>query len=49
MGQVPLPDAFARKYLVAYWGWGWQWCFPATSRYVDRQTGMRHRYKFRGR
>jgi integron integrase len=44
LGRVPLPDALARKYLAADREWGWQWVFPASSHYVDRRTGMRHRY-----
>jgi integron integrase len=44
LGRVPLPDALARKYPAADGEWGWQWVFPASSHYVDRQTGMRHRY-----
>jgi integron integrase len=44
LGRVPLPDALARKYPAADREWGWQWVFPASSHYVDRRTGMRHRY-----
>lgn len=24
--------------------WGWQYVFPASSHFLDRQTGIRHRY-----
>jgi integron integrase len=44
LGRVPLPDALARKYPAADRQWGWQWAFPASSHYVDRRTGIRHRY-----
>jgi integron integrase len=44
LGRAPLPDALARKYPTADREWGWQWVFPASSHYVDRQTGIRHRY-----
>ena len=45
LGRAPLPDALARKYPGADREWGWQWVFPASSHYVDRRTGMRHRYR----
>ncbi|MEO7804521.1 MAG: integron integrase [Actinomycetota bacterium] len=44
LGRVPMPGALARKYLNADREWGWQWVFPASSHYVDRKTGVRHRY-----
>ena len=44
LGQAPLPDALARKYPNAGREWGWQWVFPASSHYVNRRTGMRHRH-----
>ncbi len=44
LGQAPLPDALARKYPNASREWGWQWVFPATSHYLDRRTGVRHRH-----
>ena len=44
LGQAPLPDALARKYPNANREWGWQWVFPASSHYVDRITGIRHRH-----
>ncbi|HVL32750.1 MAG TPA: integron integrase, partial [Actinomycetota bacterium] len=43
-GRVPLPDALARKYPSADRTWAWQWVFPASSHYVDRVTGVRHRH-----
>src|SRR5688572_26120508 len=43
-GSVWLPDALAVKYPRAPWEWGWQWVFPATWRYVDRETGVRRRH-----
>ncbi len=44
LGRVPLPDALARKYPDADRQWGWQWVFPAATHFVDRQTGVRHRW-----
>jgi integrase len=44
LGRVPMPTAVARKYANAEREWGWQWVFPATSHYVDKETGVRHRY-----
>lgn len=44
LGRAPLPDALARKYLTADREWTWQWFFPASSHYVDRRTGVRHRH-----
>ena len=44
LGQAPLPDALARKYPNADREWGWQWVFPASSHYLDRRTGIRHRH-----
>ncbi|MEK7234453.1 MAG: tyrosine-type recombinase/integrase [Elusimicrobiota bacterium] len=44
IGSVALPDAFARKYPNAPTEWGWQWLFPATSHYVDSETGVRRRH-----
>ncbi len=43
-GNVELPDALARKYPNARMEWAWQWVFPATSIYVERQTGERRRH-----
>ena len=39
-----MPDALARKYPGAVREWAWQWVFPATRRYVDRETGEWHRH-----
>jgi integrase len=44
LGRAPLPDAIARKYPPADCQWAWQWVFPASSHYVDRRTGVRHRH-----
>ncbi|MGQ0668100.1 MAG: integron integrase, partial [Actinomycetota bacterium] len=44
LGRAPLPDALARKYPGADRRWAWQWVFPASSHYVDRHTGVRHRH-----
>src|SRR5262249_25621113 len=44
LGQVPLPNALARKYPGMDREWGWQWVFPATSHYTDGDTGLRHRH-----
>ena len=44
LGRVPLPDALARKYPEADRRWAWQWVFPASSHYVGRDTGVRHRH-----
>ncbi|HTO54649.1 MAG TPA: integron integrase [Myxococcota bacterium] len=43
-GQVPLPDALARKYPSAAREWAWQWMFPATRRYVDREGRTERRW-----
>jgi integron integrase len=43
-GQVELPGALARKYPRASREWGWQWVFPATTRFVDRETGIERRH-----
>lgn len=44
LGRVPLPTALARKFPNADREWPWQWVFPATSHFVDRETGIQHRY-----
>jgi len=41
---VPLPYALARKYPNAGKEWCWQWVFPASSLYIDRQSGLRKRH-----
>ncbi len=43
-GWVALPGALERKYPNAGREWAWQWVFPATSGYVDRETGKRRRH-----
>ncbi len=44
LGQAPLPDALDRKYHKCRPRVGWQWAFSASSHYVDRGTGIRHRH-----
>jgi integron integrase len=44
LGRVPLPNAPAKKHANADREWGWQSLFPATSHYLDRRTGTRHRH-----
>lgn len=44
LGSVALPNALARKYPNADKEWGWQWVFPATSHYIDRETGRQRRH-----
>jgi hypothetical protein len=44
LGRAPLPYALARKYPNGDREWSWQWVFPASSYYLDRQTGLRHRH-----
>ena len=44
LGRVALPDALARKYPSAPSEWGWQWVFPASSHYMDQETGERRRH-----
>jgi integron integrase len=41
---VSLPGALERKYPNAGKEWGWQWIFPASTLYVDRQSGLRKRH-----
>lgn len=43
-GTVWLPDALDRKYPRANREWAWQWVFPASSRYVDRDSGIQRRH-----
>jgi len=43
-GWVALPGGLERKYPNAGREWAWQWVFPATSMYVDRETGKRRRH-----
>jgi len=44
VGRVPLPGALSRKYRNADREWIWQWVFPASSHYLDRETGIRYRH-----
>jgi integrase len=46
-GRTVLPDALSRKYPNADREWGWQWVFPATTRYIENETGMRRRHHLR--
>ena len=41
---MALPHALGRKYPNAGKEWGWQWVFPASSHYIDRDTGERRRH-----
>jgi site-specific recombinase XerD len=43
-GHVVLPDALSRKYPNADREPGWQWVFPATTCYVESETGIRRRH-----
>jgi integron integrase len=43
-GAVAMPDALARKIPHAPKEWTWQWVFPATSRYIERETGIERRH-----
>ncbi len=43
-GRAPLPFALERKYPNADREWGWQYVFPASSYYLDRDTGISHRH-----
>jgi integrase len=42
--QVPVPDALDREYPNAGREWVCQWVFSASSHYLDRKTGIRHRH-----
>jgi integron integrase len=44
LGRAPLPDALLRKYRLADREWVWQYAFPASSHYLDRNTGLHHRH-----
>ena len=44
LGRAPLPGALLRKYPSVDREWIWQYVFPASSHYVDRTTGLRHRH-----
>jgi integron integrase len=43
-GRVVLPDALSWKYPNAERELGWQWVFPATTCYVENETGIRRRH-----
>jgi hypothetical protein len=43
-GWVALPGGLERKYPNTGREWAWQWVFPATSGYLDRETGKRRRH-----
>jgi integron integrase len=43
-GSVSLPTALARKFPNADREFKWQWLFPATTRYVDRESGTERRH-----
>jgi hypothetical protein len=43
-GRAKLPDAIALKYPNADSHWGWQFVFPASSKYFDRNAGMKRRH-----
>ena len=43
-GRAKLPDAIARKYPDADSHWGWQFVFSASSKYFDRNAGMKRRH-----
>jgi integron integrase len=43
-GTVALPYALQRKYPNAASEWAWQWVFPASRKYIDRDTGQRRRH-----
>jgi integron integrase len=43
-GSVWLPTALARKFPNAEREFRWQWLFPATTRYVDRESGVERRH-----
>jgi integron integrase len=45
-GSVAMPGAFGRKSPSSARSWEWQWVFPATSSYVDPETGERRRHHF---
>ena len=43
-GQVPLPNALARKYSSASREWMWQWVFPQVTRWRNRESGEQGRH-----
>lgn len=44
LGRAPPPEALVRKYPTAQREFCWQWVFPASTHYVDRQTGKEYRH-----
>ena len=44
LGRAHRPYALARKYVSADGAWGWPYVFPASSHFVDRETGIRPCY-----
>jgi integron integrase len=44
LGRVALPNALDRKYPNAPKEWAWQWVFPASTHYLDDQTGEYRRH-----
>lgn len=40
LGEIPLPQALARKYPTAGRQWAWQYVFPARRRGVDPRSGL---------
>lgn len=43
-GAVYLPFALQRKYTNANREWAWQYVFPASSRYIESETGVTRRH-----
>jgi len=43
-GVVDMPDSLAIKYPAKAREFGWQWLFPASSRYVEKETGIQRRW-----
>jgi integron integrase len=43
-GAVYLPFALQRKYPNANREWAWQYVFPASSRYIESETGLTRRH-----
>lgn len=43
-GAVVMPDALGKKYPSACKEKGWQFLFPATSRWIDKETGRQGRH-----
>lgn len=43
-GRVPLPNALDRKYPNAERRWAWQWVFPASTHFIEPESGLEYRY-----